>query len=337
MKKTLILTGGGTAGHVTPNLALIPYLKDDFDFYYIGGGGIEESLVAPRADISYSSISAPKLQRDKFFANFSLAFRLPEAVAEAKRLLEVIEPDIVFGKGGYVSFPVAIAAKNFCPVIIHESDRSLGLTNRLIKRRAAKVLSSFEIKGTTCTGSPIRKELYDGKANRIVYERVEGKPTLLVTGGSQGALSINECVTRHLDELTEMFNVIHLTGKGKPAAPPRKGYLPMEFTTNIADCYAACDVCLTRGGSNTLFELAALKIPALIVPLEKASRGDQLQNAEYFTEKHFAHTLKEGDLDDIIPALSRLMKDETIKPALASASIDGTERIANIIREAVLN
>lgn len=335
MKKTIVLTGGGTAGHVTPNLALIPYLKDEFDIYYIGGGGIEETLVSPRTDVSYSSISAPKLQRDKFFANFSLVRRIPEAVSEAKKLLDIIEPNIVFGKGGYVSFPVAVAARKHCPVIIHESDRSLGLTNKLIKRRAAQVLSSFEIKGALCTGSPIRRELYDGKANRIVYEKVDGKPVLLVTGGSQGAKALNDAVAAHLEELLERFNVIHLTGKGKSVLPPCRGYLPMEFTTNIADCYAACDLCLTRGGSNTLFELAALKKKSLIVPLEKASRGDQIENAEYFTSKNYAHTLRERDLDELIAALDNLAADKSVTAALADANVDGTARIANIIKETV--
>lgn len=331
-RKRIVLCGGGTAGHVMPNLALVPYLKDNFDIFYIGGGGMEREILKNRTDISYHEINAVKLRRDNVLSNAKLIYTLPRAVREAKKLLEIIEPDVIFSKGGYAALPVVLGAGKI-PVVAHESDRTLGLANRLCQHKCKVICTSFEIKGnkTVQTGCPLRRELYSGNPKAYTFDNC--KPTLLVLGGSQGALALNNVVSECFDYLTDKFNVIHITGKGKSTIGKRDSYIPIEFTDNIADCYACSDLALTRGGANVLFELCALKIPALIVPLEKASRGDQIENAEYFAEQGFACVLRESELcqNTLAPALESV-KDGKIKAALLrSPTVDGCEKICSVL------
>lgn len=328
----VVLTGGGTAGHVMPNLALLPYLKD-CDILYIGGGGIEGEIVK-KAGVRYEQVQAYKLRRDKFFSNFALVYRVPSSVRAAKKILRDFKPDVIFSKGGFAALPTVLASGSI-PVVAHESDCSLGLANKIAKRKCDVICTSFDIalKKGIFTGCPLRQELFSGDRHR--YKKARALPTLLILGGSQGAQNVNNAVIDALDGLLSRFNVIHLTGKGKKTTAPREGYLPIEYTDNIADCYACADYCLTRGGANALCEIISLKLPSLIIPLEKATRGDQLENAEYFASRGLAHVLKESDMtaDSLLRALDSLVADNTLKRSLALApSLDGAERIAEIIK-----
>lgn len=297
----IVLTGGGTAGHVTACLALIPELKKRFDeIHYIGSDGIEKSLLATRTDIVYHEIPCAKRQSG-FKAKLTLPFNLIKSVRSAKSVLKKIKPDIIFGKGGYVSLPVALASGK-TPLILHESDTTMGLANRIASFKASTVCTTFEIKGrkNIHTGTPLRPEIYTGDASHILLKLGVHAPILLITGGSQGAAAINTAVRNNLSVLTKIFHVVHLTGIGKSVPLLHPKYTQIEYTENPADLFASASVVVTRGGANTLFELAALHKPMVIIPLPKSttSRGDQVQNAAYFAQKGLAYILPQSDLSD---------------------------------------
>ena len=303
--KTIILTGGGTAGHCTPHFALVNLLKNHFDkIFYIGSEtGIEKSIVE-KTDIKYYSIPTVKLKRSFDLQNAKIPFLLIKSVNKAKKLLKELKPDVVFSKGGFVGLPVTIASKKLgIPVIIHESDLSVGLANKIASKFSKLTLTSFEdtankLKNGLFVGSPIRDELFKGDREKSLklYNLSPTKPTLLITGGSSGAKALNEIVTENVDYLLEKFNVLHLVGKGNLSNVFRKNYCQVEFT-DMKNAYAVADVCLSRAGSNTFFELIALKIPTLAVPLPKLeSRGDQIENAEYFYKKGLIRYIPQENL-----------------------------------------
>ena len=343
--KKIILTGGGTAGHVMPNLALIPRLKAFDEIHYIGSvGGMEEGLVRENApQVVYHSIPCVKFVRSLSLKNLAIPFGLIKSVNAAKEILKEVQPDVIFSKGGYVGLPVCFAAKRI-PVVLHESDLKLGLANKLALSKCDKILTSFEtdLKKAVKTGAPLREEIYRGNRLKALNEcgLCEPLPYLLVTGGSKGAKAINETVFESIDALTERFNVIHLVGKGNANGLKRPGYYQKEFASDMADWLALCDFALCRGGANTLFELAALGVPALIIPLPKTvSRGDQIDNALYFNRHYGTKILFQEDMskETLIDALDGLKADAAeIKSALSRAQgIDGTRKIAEILTDYV--
>lgn len=328
-----------------PNLALIPRLKAFDEIHYIGSvGGMEEGLVRENApQVVYHSIPCVKFVRSLSLKNLAIPFGLIKSVNAAKKILKEVQPDVIFSKGGYVGLPVCFAAKRI-PVVLHESDLKLGLANKLALSKCDKILTSFEtdLKKAVRTGAPLREEIYRGNRLKALSECGLCKPLpyLLVTGGSKGAKAINETVFESIDALTERFNVIHLVGKGNANGLKRPGYYQKEFASDMADWLALCDFALCRGGANTLFELAALGVPALIIPLPKTvSRGDQIDNALYFNRHYGTKILFQEDMskETLIDALDGLKADAAeIKSALSRAQgIDGTRKIAEILTDYV--
>lgn len=285
----IVFCGGGTAGHVTPNLALADKLTNE-QLYYIGTNGMEKGLVAPYVELGkikeYYTITANKLQRKFTLKNFLLPFQLLKSVKEAKTHLRNIKPDVVFSKGGYAGLPVIIAAKKLkIPAIIHESDMSLGLANRICKRYADVLLSAFDCdKNAKVVGLIIRDEIMKGnKTKGLATMGFDGtKPILLVMGGSLGAAALNNAICQNKD-LAKKFDIFVSTGKGKKI--DCDFVKQSEYITDIADVFAAVDVCLTRAGSTSLAELTLSNVPFVTVPLTKCSRGEQVKNARWFTER----------------------------------------------------
>ena len=306
--KTIVLTGGGTAGHIMPHLALLPELKKHFNkIEYIGSfEGMEKDIIK-KEGIPYHCITTTKLVRSFTFKNFCIPFQLFKGIKEAKAHLKTIKPNIVFTKGGFVSVPVVIAAKKLhIPIVSHESDITLGLANKIIARYANIMCFSFERtvselnKKAVFTGSPICAQIMSGNKQKIIteYGLNQEKPTLLFVGGSLGAKAINDVVFSSIKELLKSYNVIHITGKNnKNNKLSLKNYVQIEFTSHIEDLFACADCVISRAGSNVIFELLALQKPMLLIPLsKKQSRGDQILNANYFRKKGYAKVLEEENL-----------------------------------------
>lgn len=289
--KTIILTGGGTAGHIMPNLALLPELRKHFDkIIYLGAkGGLEEKIV-PEYNIPLHLIDAVKFDREHIFSNFKIPLKLKKATNDAVKLLENIKPNVIFSKGGYVGLPICFAAKKLnIPYVIHESDFSMGLANKLVAKNAKKVLISFEetYKKGILVGTPIREEIFNG--NKNIYKQklnLLNKKTILIFGGSLGAKSINEFIYKNLDCLCEKYNVLHISGKSGNLEIKHKNYFQFNFVNDIQNLFALADVIVTRGGASSLAEITALNKKAVVIPLPKgASRGDQIQNAQSYQKK----------------------------------------------------
>lgn len=309
--KRIVLTGGGTAGHVTPNIALIPRLKElGYDIHYIGTyDGIERKLIE-EIGIPYYGISSGKLRRYFDVKNFSDPFQVIKGYFQAKKLMKKLKPDIVFSKGGFVAVPVVLAAKHsHIPAIIHESDMTPGLANKLSIPSATKICCNFPETMShlpegraVLTGSPIRQELLTG--NKLAGLKFCGftanKPVILVIGGSLGAVAVNNAIRKILPELLKSFQVIHLCGKDKTDASLNnlEGYVQFEYIKQeLADLFAAADICVSRAGANAICELLALKKPNLLIPLSaNASRGDQILNAESFRRQGFSEVLSEEEI-----------------------------------------
>lgn len=342
---TLILTGGGTAGHCIPNIALLPYLKDKFDkIYYIGSeNGIEKDLIS-KTNIPFYSVPCVKLSRTNAFENVKLPFKLYSGIKEAKKLIDELNPDVVFSKGGFVSVPTVIAAsKKKIPVISHESDLSPGLANKFTAKYCKKVLTTFpetakKFKNGEFVGSPIRKSLFnDKKVDIKQFGFSDTKPILLVTGGSQGAKAINNTLRSALPTILTKFNVIHICGKGNLDNKFNpKGYYQIEYTDKIENAFAVCSVCVSRAGANTLFELLSLKIPCILIPLPKGeSRGDQVDNANYFEKLGLVNVLTQENLtpESLAFAInSTYTNRNNIRKNIEKRPIfDASEKIVNIL------
>ncbi len=311
MSKKIILTGGGTAGHVTPNLALIPKLKDrGYEILYIGSyQGIEKKLIE-EVGVRYVGISSGKLRRYFDVKNFSDPFRVIKGYVQAKRIIKEFKPDVLFSKGGFVSVPVCRAAKALkVPTIIHESDMTPGLANKLAFSSAVRVCCNFPEtvkylpagKGVY-TGSPIREELLSGDKykGRVKAGFTDDKPVILVTGGSIGSVAVNNLIREILPKLLSDFNVVHLCGKGNldESLNNIKGYCQQEYASEeLKDYFALCDLAVSRAGANTICELLALKKPNILIPLPaSASRGDQVLNARSFSAQGFSKMLEQETL-----------------------------------------
>ena len=311
--KKIILTGGGTAGHVTPNLALLPELKKlNYEVLYVGGRrGMEQAMVQ-KAGVRYEGISTGKLRRYFDLKNFTDPFRVIKGLGDARRIIRDFKPDVVFSKGGFVAVPVTIAAW-MCgvPVIAHESDMTPGLANKIAAPFAKRICCNFPEtvrllpkSKAVLTGSPIRAELLQGdRAQGLKISGFDGsKPVLLIIGGSLGAQHVNAAVRSVLDELLKDFDIIHLCGRGNidESKASLQGYRQLEFVTDeLKDLFAAADICISRAGANAICELLALKKPSLLIPLSAAaSRGDQILNAASFEAQGFSMVLKEEDMND---------------------------------------
>lgn len=322
--KKIVLTGGGTAGHVTPNIALMPKLKEEgWDISYIGTEkGIEHELIE-REGIPYYPIRSGKLRRYLSMENVKDAFRVLGGISDAKKALKKIKPDVVFSKGGFVAVPVVIAAGRLgIPVVAHESDMTPGLANKIAIPYAKTVCTTFpetvkfikDGKGVY-TGSPIRRELFDSSRERgleLCGFNTE-KPVILSMGGSLGAVKINNALRAALPSLLKDFQIVHLCGKGNldKSLENLEGYKQFEYVNeDLKDIFAAADVIISRAGSNSISEFLALRKPCLLIPLSaKASRGDQILNAQSFEKQGFAKVLNEDEIEKIEIEIRDLYKN----------------------------
>lgn len=331
----LLLTGGGTAGHIMPCLALIDYVNDFFDEIAYAGdeNGMEKTLVEQYPQVKFYHVPSVKLIRSFTPKNLALPFKLVCAVRAAKKLLAEIKPDVIFSKGGYVSLPITLAAK--VPLVVHESDYTVGLANKAVLKKCAKFCCGFEDTakkyGGIYTGIPLRKKIYCGVKQN--FFRGSSKPVLLITGGSLGAKALNEAVLSQIDEIKKSFDIIHLVGK-TGEEKRENGYIAQRFAFDMENMYASCDYVLSRGGATALCEIISLKKPALIVPLPKGnSRGDQVVNAKYYAERGLIRVLPECSLNELSAQLAFLKDDGELKLRLASAqSVDGAKKTAEILK-----
>ena len=351
--KRIILTGGGTAGHVTPNIALLPGLKErGYDIHYVGSyEGIEKELIT-QLGIPYHGISSGKLRRYFSVQNFTDPFRVLKGFGEAKNIIKKLKPDVIFSKGGFVSVPVVIAGKQcHIPTIIHESDMTPGLANKLATPSASKVCCNFPEtldhlpKGkAVLTGSPIRQELLSGD-REAAYKfcgLTSDKPIILIIGGSLGSVIVNNAVRQVLPELLKNFHVIHLCGKGKAdeSLKDLNGYVQYEYIKDeLKDLFAISDIVISRAGANAICELLALHKPNLLIPLSaRASRGDQILNARSFERQGYSVVIEEEGLnnDSLLNAIEQLYKnrDAYIQAMKQSSQQDSIEKILNMIDEA---
>lgn len=348
--KKIILTGGGTAGHVTPNLALVDSLKKaGYEIEYVGSyEGIEKSLAADYG-LPYHGISTGKLRRYFSLKNFTDPFRVIKGFSEAKKLMKEIKPDVIFSKGGFVSVPVVAAAgKKKIPVIIHESDMTPGLANRLSFKYATKICCNFpETKSSlpeskaVLTGTPIRAELFTGDRTKAkeFLGFADDKPVIMVMGGSLGAVAVNKAVRGILPKLLEEFNVVHLCGKGKldESLLDTKGYRQFEYIKEeLKDLFAVTDLIISRAGANAICEIAALNIPNILIPLSaEASRGDQILNAASFEKQGFSVMLEEKDISEesLLNTIKSVYNDKGkyIQAMKASNQTDAVKTITDLI------
>jgi len=324
--KKIVMTGGGTGGHVTPNLALIPRLQaDGWEVHYIGAANsVEQELISKVPNVKYYSVAVGKLRRYFDPKNFSDPFRVIKGVAQAIGIIRKIKPDVVFSKGGFVSVPVVYGAFfNRVPVVTHKSDLTPGLANKLCLPFASAQCCTFpeavkHSKGKgVYTGTPIRPEVLTGERERGLkrFGFGHGQPVLMVVGGSSGAQAINECVRAALPRLADSFQILHLCGKGNFSGEHEgaKNYVQCEYLNEeMADAYACSDVIISRAGSNALCEILALRKPALLIPYPaSASRGDQILNAESFRSRGLSRVMdqKEMNAESLVKAVIDLYRD----------------------------
>ena len=352
--KKIILTGGGTAGHVTPNLALLPALqKEGFEIRYIGSyNGIERRLME-EAGIPYDGISSGKLRRYFDVKNFSDPLRVLKGYAESLKLIRKYKPDVLFSKGGFVAVPVVLAAKHYkVPVIIHESDMTPGLANKICIPSAKKVCCNFPetlkylpADKAVLTGSPIREELLSGdRLSGLQYAHLSADlPVILVIGGSLGSVTVNQAVRSILPELLEKFQVIHICGKGNldESLIGTKGYVQYEYVDKpLRHLFAAADLVISRAGANSICEILALRKPNILIPLSAAaSRGDQILNAKSFAAQGFSTLLQEEELT--AETLRRAIDDtyqngQTFMDKMAESHVNNAiDTIMGLIRDCV--
>lgn len=349
--KKIILTGGGTGGHIIPNIALIPSLQRKYEIHYVGqAGSMEHKLITKNfPSVLFHYVECARLVRSLTLKNLSLPFRMQKSRKQAKAIIDRVKPSLIFSKGGYVSLPIMQASKDI-PLILHESDYTMGLANRLVAKKCKTVCTSFfdtanKYSNGEATGLPIRSSIYNGnkdQARQITGLNKNDKPNLLIMGGSGGASWINDLVYKNINQLVGIYNIIHITGSNNIKLVSKADYYSTDFTNNINDFLAWADLCISRGGASAIFELVALNIPSLIIPLsKKASRGDQIDNAEYFCKRGAVHTATQEQLDknptSIFYHLATLKNSATtLKRAMSNIdNIDGTRRVLQIIDNAI--
>lgn len=353
--KKIVMTGGGTAGHVTPNIALMPALKEaGYDIEYIGSvNGMEKGLIEAQK-IPYHGISSGKLRRYFDWKNFTDPFRVLKGYGQAVSLMKKLKPDVVFSKGGFVSVPVVLAAKHcHVPAIIHESDITPGLANKIAIKGAKKVCCNFPetmkylpADKAVLTGSPIRRELFSGVAEnaiKLCNFPDHNKPVILIIGGSLGSKKVNEAVREILPELLKDFYVIHLCGKGNldNKLAGITGYAQFEYANaELTDMFALADMAISRAGANSICELLALHKPNILIPLSAAaSRGDQVLNAKSFKKQGFSYVIEEEELtkDSLLSAVKEVYGNrDKYKDAMAkSGQMDPIATIIDLINSQV--
>lgn len=343
----ILLTGGGTAGHVMPHLALLNDFRKNFDqLVYVGSiSGMEKDIIEKQKGIVYHGVETTKFVRKKLWRNLLIPFKLIKGIHQSKKIIKQEKPNVVFSKGGYVSFPVVIASKRCkVPVVAHESDLEMGLANKLSKPYCKVICTSFEktaqkCKKAVCTGSPIRTDMVKSKAEAMKKLGIDtNKPILVITGGSLGSRFINNKVWSEIKDLTETFFVIHLTGKNNinDRYKNEKDYKQIDFTMDMGSILSSADIVVSRAGSNTIFELAVMRKPMLLIPLPKGnSRGDQVDNAKYFNSQGIANFVTEDQLDS--ERLSKHIlqtykeKDKLISNLKKSKIEPGNKKILEII------
>lgn len=350
--KRIVLTGGGTAGHVTPHLALLPHLlREGYEVHYIGTeNGIERGMIEKLEGVTYHAVKSGKLRRYFDWKNFTDPFRVIAGAFQAGRLMGRLKPDVCFSKGGFVSVPVVIGAwLHRVPVVCHESDLTPGLANKICSKFARRVATTFPEcaealeKKAVCTGTPMRPALFTGSREKgLALAGFSGeRPVLMMVGGSSGAQSVNKALREALPRLLEKMDVLHLTGKGNLdgslAALP--GYKQFEFLSDeLPDAIACADLILSRAGSNAICEFQALKKPMLLVPYPKgASRGDQILNAESFRKRGLCHVLLQENMtaDSLYDAVLDLQRDREnlIRNLKNAPPADGTDAVLGLIHE----
>ena len=352
--KHIVLTGGGTAGHVTPNIAMIPRLKElGYTISYIGSyEGIEKKLIE-ELGIPYYGIASGKLRRYFDVKNFTDPFKVLKGFFEARKLMKQLKPDVVFSKGGFVTVPVVVAAgRRKIPTFIHESDMTPGLANKLSIPFSTKVCCNFPetvshlpSDKAVLTGTPIRSELLTGSPEkaRAFTGFTSQKPVILIIGGSLGAAAVNNAVRAILPELLKDFQVIHLCGKGKvdETLKQTEGYVQYEYIQKeLADLFALADLVISRAGANAICELGALNKPNLLIPLSaRASRGDQILNARSFEHLGYSKVLEEEELTDasLLDAVHDLYRNrESYITAMSSSKHkDSIEQITQLFEDAL--
>lgn len=352
--KHIVLTGGGTAGHVTPNIAMIPTLKEQgFEISYIGSHeGIEKKLIE-ELGIPYYGISSGKLRRYFDPKNFSDPFKVLKGYHDSRKLLKKLKPDVIFSKGGFVTVPVVLAAKHKkIPAIIHESDMTPGLANKICIPAASKVCCNFPetvsqlpADKAVLTGTPIRQELLQG--NKLEALKFTGfsttKPVLMIIGGSLGASSVNDAIRKILPKLLKKFQVIHLCGKGKldETLKETPGYVQYEYIKKeLADLFALADIVISRAGANAICEISALKKPNLLIPLSaKASRGDQILNARSFQKLGYSKVLEEEEMNDqtLLDSINDLYENRAsyVEAMSKSSQMDSIGTIVGLINDCI--
>ncbi|MED4603721.1 undecaprenyldiphospho-muramoylpentapeptide beta-N-acetylglucosaminyltransferase [Paenibacillus validus] len=346
----IVFTGGGTAGHVTPNLAVMAKLRErGWEIHYIGSrNGIEREIVEHEG-VPFHPIASGKLRRYFDLKNFKDPFRVALGVGQAYGLLRRLKPHIVFSKGGFVSVPVIVACRLAgVPVISHESDLTPGLANKISMPFASRICVTFpetlqyvRSDKAECTGLPIREQILQGAAARglSLCGFHSQKPVLLVMGGSLGAQRINQTVRASLDTLLQRYQIIHICGKGHvdPTLAGKRGYSQFEYVKDeLPDLLAAADLVVSRAGSTSIFEFLALNKPMLLIPLSRAaSRGDQILNANSFQSQGYAHVLFEEDLsaDALVSGISALYDErDAMKRRMADNPYgNGTETIVRLL------
>lgn len=317
MKKKIVFTGGGTLGHVMPNIYLIKELVNDYDCFYIGSNGIENERIKElnselknkinldkRSDaVTFYSIPVVKFNRDKILGNIKIPFLLIKSIYRAKKLLKEIKPDVIFSKGGYVALPVCLAGRMLkIPIVAHESDFSFGLANKIILKLCKTMCVNFKNlegknKKIVYTGPIFSAEFQNMRKNKSKFNLKEKLPTLLIVGGSLGSKKINEMLMPIIKDLIKEFNVIHITGKSNLTLKSFDNYNSLETTNDMVNLYNIADFVLGRSGAGVTAECFYKKLPMILIPLEnKASRGDQLMNARYYENQGVAKILREPDL-----------------------------------------
>lgn len=353
-KYKIIMTGGGTAGHVTPNLALVPKLKEKgFEIKYIGSfDGIEKEIITQN-NIPFFGISSGKLRRYFDVKNFTDPFKIIKGIAQAIRILSKEKPDVIFSKGGFVAVPVVIAASiKKIPVVAHESDMTPGLANKLSEPFCDKLCVTFreslkfikENKGVL-TGSPIREEMLHGDKVRgkKICGFIDDKEILLIMGGSLGSKFINEEIRKKLEVILKEFNVIHICGKGNidKNLTNKNGYEQYEYINKeLPDFIKTADYIISRAGANSIFEFLALKKPTLLIPLsKKVSRGDQILNSKSFEKEGYSLMLEEEEIkNDILYEKILELKErktELISSMERSQYKNGVEAIIGVLLESI--
>ena len=339
--KKILFTGGGSAGHVVPNIALIEEILSSgkADVCYIGTNGIEKQIVS-EWKVPYFQIECPKLIRGGGFAGLKKNLKIPaaffRAVKQAKKGLETFRPDVVFSKGGFVALPVVIAAKKLkIPCFAHESDFSIGLANKISSRFCKRVFTSFpetakKIKRGKHSGAPIKRSVLSAtraEARRNLNLAFQ-ETVVLVFGGGSGSQTINRAVRKHLKTLTENYTLLHVCGKGNVVESNLKNYRQFEFVADMGTAYAAADLVVSRAGAGTVFEILALKKRAILIPLEGQTRGDQVENANYFARQGLCKMLRQSELDNLPMAIENAINDESLKERLCKCSFtSGNELI----------